>query len=70
MGIWMKCIISKTTAQILLKFEYLIYIYSIYMTPTFDRSRKAGTVFLTTQGSTGQEVRTLTKHRQDVFDKT
>ena len=39
------------------------------MVLSFDRSRKAGTVFLTTQGLIGDEVRSLTKHNRDVFEK-
>ena len=31
--------------------------------------RKAGSVFCTAQGLTGAQVKTLTKHKQDVFDK-
>ena len=32
-------------------------------------NRKAGSVFCTAQGLTGQQVKSLTKHKQDVFDK-
>ena len=61
--------ISTTTERILLKFDFLLYYYLKHMTPLFDYNRKAGTVFLTTQGLVGDEVRSLTKHNRDVFEK-
>lgn len=68
-GIRMNYFISTTTEQILLTIDLLLYCYLIMVALSFDRSRKAGTVFLTTQGLIGDEVRSLTKHNRDVFEK-